>query len=100
MSVAKQQLKSRIPEVVISTKIDERRRARLRRQRPFISMRKNFRPQRQFFPNVALQQPSAKREIVETGLRYHCLAHTAVRCPWTPAFLHPHRQLPPNFPDA
>src|SRR5579859_6534521 len=100
MPVAKQQLKSRIPEIVISAEIDERRGAGLRRQRTFVPMRKNFCPKRQFFSNVALQQASAKREIVEAGLRYYRLAHAAIGCPWPPAFLHPHGQSPPDFPDS
>src|SRR6185437_6838034 len=70
MPVAKQQLKSRIPEIVICAEKHEQRRAQSPLQRTFLHRRKDYPSQRQWLPQLAQPQQSAKRQILEAGQRY------------------------------
>src|SRR6185437_13195284 len=98
--VGEEELKTGIAEIVVAADVDESGFAGFGGERAFAAVRKNFAAEGEFFADVALEEPSAKRIVVEAVLRVDDFAGAAVGGPRAETFLHPDGQTEPDFADA
>src|SRR5277367_5791148 len=101
MAVCEQQLKSWVPEFVVTAHVQQKGGSCLRRPQAFCRVIESFRAQRQLFANVALHQPARKRKVAQTiHMVEKRFSASAIGGPWPPALLRPQGHLVPGLANS